>query len=147
MHLSGVWLEEKIEIFYIRQNNIQILISQLTVEWHCENNLYSLRSLFLKKKSKYVYICIGGIFFSISLLRFSKLSASNMYPFYSTGISNTSSTQLFVFKKWYLWNGIKGKWIFSSISSWILSIFSSRIYVLCSNLNCIIFRTRCHLKF
>ena len=63
MHLSGVWLEEKIEIFYIRQNNIQILISQLTVEWHCENNLYSLRSLFLKKKSKYVYICIGGIFF------------------------------------------------------------------------------------
>lgn len=84
--------------FKIRQNNIQILISQLTVEWHCENSLHSLRSLLLKKKSKYVYVCVGGIFFPLPYLDFQNYLHQICIPSI-VDISNTSSTGLFVFKK------------------------------------------------
>lgn len=76
--------------FKIKQNNAQILISQLRVEWHCENYLNSLRILSKGTSSKYVYICIGGsIFFSFPYLGFLKLFTSNMNPFYNTNMPIT----------------------------------------------------------
>lgn len=69
MHLSSSMFGN----FKIRQNNIQTLISQLTVERHCENYFNSLRTILKGNTLKYVYICVGGDISFISLSRLSKI--------------------------------------------------------------------------
>lgn len=59
--------------FKIRQNIGQLLTSQDTVQWHCENNLNSLQILLKDNTAKYVYVCVEGDGAFISLPKFSKI--------------------------------------------------------------------------
>lgn len=122
----------------IRQSNIQILISQLIFDWHCESNLNSLRSLFLKK-SEYVYICVGVIFFSISLPKFSKIIyikyVSLLWYKYANYLIHRVT--VFVFKKWLSLKCYKG-----SVNIFF-HLFMSSFYILIKGL-CLMFNTKLH---
>lgn len=66
-----------------------MLAFQLIGEWHYENHLNSLRTLFKKNTSRYVYICVDGDSSLFPYLDFLKLFMLNMYLFYHTNVLTT----------------------------------------------------------
>lgn len=67
---QGVWLEEKMEIFKSDRITFKFWFLSLQLSGTVKTTYILWEVYFWKKKSKYVYICVGGIFFPFPYLDF-----------------------------------------------------------------------------